>query len=155
MPRTAIDQRTRFNGFICSFVLKFVRSFPFFNCFVFVVCFSFKYFSSTYGSKALNLLSNEHLCEFVVSYDNQSSFLCCCFFLLRVWYRNTGHFIGFFSQPRLWHMPSSKSVPSTPVKPYDISEVRFSSHMYSFSYPEPTILLTCGRDRGLRLDPIF
>lgn len=41
---------------------------------------------------------------------------------VRVWYRNTGHFIGFFSQPRLWHMPSSKSVPSTPVKPYDISE---------------------------------
>ena len=44
-------------------------------------------------------------------------------FLLRVWYRNTGHFIGFFSQPRLWHLPSAKSVPSTPVRPYDISEV--------------------------------
>lgn len=41
----------------------------------------------------------------------------------RVWYRDTGHFIGFFSQPRLWHMPSVKSVPSTPVRPYDISEV--------------------------------
>lgn len=47
-------------------------------------------------------------------------FLC---FLLRVWYRDTGHFIGFFSQPRLWHLPSAKSVPSTPVRPYDISEV--------------------------------
>ncbi|XP_044163661.1 WD repeat-containing protein 64 isoform X2 [Acropora millepora] len=41
---------------------------------------------------------------------------------VRVWYRNTGHFIGFFSQPRLWHLPSAKSVPSTPVRPYDISE---------------------------------
>ena len=41
----------------------------------------------------------------------------------RVWYRDTGHFIGFFSQPRLWHLPSAKSVPSTPVRPYDISEV--------------------------------
>ena len=41
----------------------------------------------------------------------------------RVWYRDTGHFIGFFSQPRLWHLPSVKSVPSTPVRPYDISEV--------------------------------
>ncbi|KAJ7389764.1 WD repeat-containing protein 64 [Desmophyllum pertusum] len=41
---------------------------------------------------------------------------------VRVWYRNTGHFIGFFNQPRLWHMPSVKSVPSTPVRPYDISE---------------------------------
>lgn len=41
---------------------------------------------------------------------------------VRVWYRDTGHFIGFFSQPRLWHMPSVKSVPSTPVRPYDISE---------------------------------
>lgn len=42
---------------------------------------------------------------------------------VRVWYRSTGHFIGFFSQPRLWHLPSAKSVPSTPVRPYDISEV--------------------------------
>ncbi|KAM7448945.1 WD repeat-containing protein 64 [Porites harrisoni] len=41
---------------------------------------------------------------------------------VRVWYRDTGHFIGFFSQPRLWHLPSAKSVPSTPVRPYDISE---------------------------------
>ena len=43
--------------------------------------------------------------------------------LPRVWYRDTGHFIGFFSQPRLWRMPSVKSVPPTPVRPYDISEV--------------------------------
>ena len=44
--------------------------------------------------------------------------------ICRVWHRNSGHFIGFFSQPRLWHLPSAKSVPSTPVRPYDISEVR-------------------------------
>ena len=51
---------------------------------------------------------------------------CLIFFFIlfyRVWYRSTGHFIGFFSQPRLWHLPSAKSVPSTPVRPYDISEV--------------------------------
>lgn len=41
---------------------------------------------------------------------------------VRVWHQLTGHFIGFFGQPRLWHIPNATSIPSTPLRPYDISE---------------------------------
>ncbi|XP_028395926.1 WD repeat-containing protein 64-like [Dendronephthya gigantea] len=41
---------------------------------------------------------------------------------VRVWHQGTGHFIGFFGQPRLWNIPNASSIPSTPLRPYDISE---------------------------------
>ncbi|CAB4004186.1 WD repeat-containing 64-like, partial [Paramuricea clavata] len=41
---------------------------------------------------------------------------------VRIWHQHTGHFIGFFGQPRLWHIPNATSIPSTPLRPYDIAE---------------------------------
>ncbi|XP_048586234.1 WD repeat-containing protein 64-like isoform X2 [Nematostella vectensis] len=64
---------------------------------------------------------------------------------VRVWYRDTGHFIGFFGQPRLWHLPSAKSVPSTPVRPYDITEspIKALKNLASKSKHKPESTVDC------------
>ncbi|EDV21639.1 uncharacterized protein TRIADDRAFT_59845 [Trichoplax adhaerens] len=41
---------------------------------------------------------------------------------VRVWHCRTGHFIGYFGQPRNWHLNSFDSIPSTPARPSDIQE---------------------------------
>ena len=47
-----------------------------------------------------------------------------CLSIHRIWWGTRGRFIGFYGQHRGLTFPASEQIASTPVLPYDITEVQ-------------------------------